>query len=93
MLDLAPYPLLFTLFLFSIYSTNHAYNQIDRDSLLALVFNHTSSPLLNWSSIDCCRREGISCDHKRQVTHIGLPSKGLSGTISPSLGNLTPLSP
>jgi len=51
-----------------------------------------SSPPLNWSSIDCCQWEGISCDHDRQVTHIWLPSKGLSGSISPSLGNLTQLS-
>jgi Leucine-rich repeat (LRR) protein len=89
---LKPFHLLFTLFLFGIFSLNHACNQIDRDSLLSLAFNHASSPPLNWSSIDCCKWEGISCDHKRQVTHIWLPSKGLSGSISPSLGNLTHLS-
>jgi Leucine-rich repeat (LRR) protein len=89
---LKPFHLLFTLFLFGIFSLNHACNQIDRDSLLSLAFNRTSSPPLNWSSIDCCKWEGISCDHKRQVTHIWLPSKGLSGSISPSLGNLTHLS-
>ncbi|XP_059430118.1 receptor-like protein 2 [Corylus avellana] len=89
---LKPFHLLFTLFLFRIFSTNHACNQIDHDSLLSLAFNCMSSPLLNWSSIDCCKWEGISCDHKRQVTHIWLPSKGLSGSISPSLGNLTHLS-
>jgi Leucine-rich repeat (LRR) protein len=87
-----PYHLPFTLFLFCIFSTNHACNQIDRHSLLSLAFNNTSSPPLNWSSIDCCHWEGISCDHKRQVTHIWLPSKGLIGSISPSLGNLTQLS-
>ncbi|XP_059451661.1 receptor-like protein 3 [Corylus avellana] len=92
MVDLAPYHLIFTLFLFGIYSTNHACNQIDRDSLSSLVFKHTSSPLLNWSSIDCCEWEGISCDHKHQITHIGLPFKGLSGSISPLLGNLSQLS-
>ncbi|XP_059430116.1 receptor-like protein 2 [Corylus avellana] len=92
MLDLKPYHLLFTLFLFGIFSTNHACNQIDRDSLLSLAVYRMSSPPLNWSSIDCCQWEGISCDHKHQVTHIWLPSKGLSGSISPSLGNLTQLS-
>ncbi|XP_062172046.1 receptor-like protein 2 [Alnus glutinosa] len=93
MLDFMPYHLLFTLlFLFGIFSANHACNQIDRHSLLSLAFNHTSFPPLNWSSIDCCQWEGISCDHKRQVTHIWLPSKGLTGSISPSLGNLTCLS-
>jgi len=84
--------LLFTLFLFGIFSANHACNQIDRQSLSSLAFNNTSSPPLNWSSIDCCQWEGISCDHDRQVTHIWLPSKGLIGSISPSLGNLTQLS-
>jgi Leucine-rich repeat (LRR) protein len=80
------------LFLFCIFSTNHACNQIDRDSLLSLAFNSTSSSPLNWSSIDCCRWKGISCDHKHQVTRIWLPYRGLSGSLSPSLGNLTQLS-
>jgi Leucine-rich repeat (LRR) protein len=86
------YHLLFTLFLFGIFSANHACNQIDRQSLSSLAFNNMSSPPLNWSSIDCCQWEGISCDHDRQVTHIWLPSKGLIGSISPSLGNLIQLS-
>jgi hypothetical protein len=90
---LKPYHLLFSLlFLFGIFSTNHACSQIDRDSLSSLAFNRTSSPPLIWSSIDCCQWEGISCDHKHQVTRIWLPSKGLTGSISPSLGNLTCLS-
>jgi len=87
-----PYHLLFTLFLFGIFSANHACNQIDRHSLSSLAFNNMSSPPLNWSSIDCCQWEGISCDHDHQVTHIWLPSKGLIGSISPFLGNLTQLS-
>ena len=93
MLDLTPFHHLFmTLFLLGIFSTNHACNQIDRNSLSSLAFNHMSSPPLNWSSIDCCQWEGISCDLKHQVTHIWLTSKGLRGSISPSLGNLTHLS-
>jgi Leucine-rich repeat (LRR) protein len=92
MQDLVPRHLLFTLlFLFVIFSANHACNQTDRSSLLSLPFN-TSSPPLNWSSIDCCHWEGISCDDKGQVTHIWLPYKGLKGSISPSLGNLSYLS-
>ncbi|KAB1227859.1 Tyrosine-sulfated glycopeptide receptor 1 [Morella rubra] len=54
---------------------------MDRNSLLSLPFK-TSSPPLNWSSIDCCQWEGISCDHKGQVKHIWLPSKGLREYIS-----------
>jgi Leucine-rich repeat (LRR) protein len=92
MLDLKPSHLLYALFLLGTFSLNYACNQIDRDSLSSLAFNRTSSPPLNWSSIDCCQWEGISCDHKSRVTHIWLPSRGLSGTISPSLGNLTQLS-
>ncbi|XP_059430148.1 receptor-like protein 3 [Corylus avellana] len=88
---LMPHHLLFTLFLFAIFSANHACNQIERNSLLSLPFN-TSSPPLNWSSADCCYWEGISCDDKGQVTHIWLPYKGLRGSMSPSLGNLTYLS-
>ncbi|XP_062172456.1 receptor-like protein 3 [Alnus glutinosa] len=87
-----PYHLLFTLFLFCIFSTNHACTQIDRDSLSSLASNWLSSPPLNWSSINCCQWEGISCDHKRHVTHIWLPSKGIGGSISLSIGNLTQLS-
>ncbi|KAB1227902.1 Receptor-like protein 2 [Morella rubra] len=64
---------------------------MDRNSLLSLPFK-TSSPPLNWSSIDCCQWEGISCDHKGQVKHIWLPSKGLRGSMSPFLANLTHLS-
>jgi Leucine-rich repeat (LRR) protein len=90
---LKPYHLLLTsLFLFGIFSMNHACNQIHCQSLSSLAFNRMSSPPLNWSSIDCCRWEGISCDHKHQVTRIWLPSRGLSGSLSLSLGNLTQLS-
>jgi len=84
--------LLFTLFLFCIFAANHACNQIDQNSLLSFAFNESSLPL-NWSSsIDCCHWEGIACDPAGYVTHIWLPSKGLKGSISPSLGNLTHLS-
>ncbi|KAB1212573.1 Tyrosine-sulfated glycopeptide receptor 1 [Morella rubra] len=65
---------------------------MDRNSLiLSLPFN-TTSPPLNWSSIDCCNWEGIACDPRGYVTHISLPSKSLTGNIFPFLGNLTHLS-
>ncbi|KAG6683271.1 hypothetical protein I3842_12G004300 [Carya illinoinensis] len=92
MQDLKPHYLFLTLFIFKVFSANHACNQLDRNSLLSLHLNSSNSTPFNWSSINCCHWEGISCDHKGRVTHLWLPSKGLKGSISPSLGNLTRLS-
>ncbi|XP_009127925.1 tyrosine-sulfated glycopeptide receptor 1 [Brassica rapa] len=71
-------------------------NLQDRDSLL-LFSTNVSSPLspLHWNtSTDCCSWEGISCDDSPQnrVTAILLPSRGLSGTLPPSVLNLRRLS-
>ncbi|PRQ35691.1 putative leucine-rich repeat-containing, plant-type, leucine-rich repeat domain, L [Rosa chinensis] len=54
-----------------------------------------SSPLLNWTSADCCNWEGITCHQGGRITHLQLPSKGLKERIilSSSLGNLTHLTP
>ncbi|XP_048441877.1 receptor-like protein 2 [Pyrus x bretschneideri] len=86
--------LLIILLFTSIISTNiHACNQNERSALLS--FNLTlSSPPLNWTSINCCTWEGITCNPEGRVTHLLLPSKGLHGVIftsSSSLGNLTHL--
>ena len=76
-------------------------NQIDKDSLLAFSNNLTlSSPYLplNWSgSIDCCSWEGIFCAKDKdkgdqRVVNVLLTSRGLGGSISASLSNLTALS-
>ncbi|CAL1381254.1 unnamed protein product [Linum trigynum] len=70
-------------------------NPIDRASLLSFFSNisSTSSPPLNWSSAECCRWEGIGCDAiSGRVTHLELPFRGLVGTLSTSLANLTRLS-
>ncbi|KAK2973192.1 hypothetical protein RJ640_009822 [Escallonia rubra] len=75
-------------------SSYYACNQIDYDSLLAFSQNistHPSTPL-SWSSPDCCHWEGIACGRNSRVTSLELPLRGLSGSISPSLGNLTYLS-
>jgi len=66
-------------------------NQLDKDSLLSFSSNLSTFsphlPPLNWSSsIDCCSWEGITCDqNNHHVTHLLLPSRGLTGFISFSL--------
>nr|KYP72016.1 Tyrosine-sulfated glycopeptide receptor 1 [Cajanus cajan] len=68
-------------------------NQLDRESLLAFSRNISTPSPLNWSaSVDCCLWEGIQCDGDLRVIHLLLPSRGLTGFISPSLTNLTALS-
>ncbi|CAK9179816.1 unnamed protein product [Ilex paraguariensis] len=77
------------------FSPNPCYascNQLDRKTLLSLSINNASTPPLNWSSVDCCFWEGISCDGKDRVTHLWLPFSGLRGSIHPSITNLTHLS-
>ncbi|PQQ04701.1 tyrosine-sulfated glycopeptide receptor 1 [Prunus yedoensis var. nudiflora] len=73
-----------------IISTNiHACKQAERSSLLSFA-STLSSPPLNWTSIDCCRWKGITCNKDGWVTHLLLPSKGLKGGLLPSsLANLT----
>ncbi|CAL2253807.1 unnamed protein product [Prunus armeniaca] len=80
------------LLLSCIISTNiHACKETDHSSLLFFASN-LSSPPLNWTSIDCCRWKGITCDQDGWVTRLLLPSKGLKGDISPfSLAYLTHL--
>lgn len=73
--------------------------QLDRDSLLAFARSISPYPPLNWSaSVDCCSWEGIICDDEnrengdQRVIQLLLPSRGLAGSISSSLANLTALS-
>ncbi|CAL8150892.1 unnamed protein product [Prunus armeniaca] len=83
--------LLFLLFSYVISTNIHACKQTERNSLLSFA-STLSSPPLNWTSIDCCRWKGITCNQDGWVTHLLLPSKGLKGGIpSSSLGNLTHL--
>ncbi|KAL6182918.1 hypothetical protein ACLB2K_044330 [Fragaria x ananassa] len=76
----------------------HACNQTERASLLSFALALSSPTFLKWTSDDCCRWQGINCDEAGWVTHLSLPSKGLTfkqGTSFPSsklaLGNLTHL--
>ncbi|CAL8150886.1 unnamed protein product [Prunus armeniaca] len=74
--------LLFLLFSYIISTHIHACKQTERSSLLSFASTLSSSPL-NWTSIDCCRWKGITCDQDGWVTRLLLPSKGLKGRISP----------
>ncbi|CAN6561064.1 unnamed protein product [Malus baccata var. baccata] len=85
--------LIILLFTSAISPNIHACNQNEHSALLS--FNLTlSSPPLNWTSINCCSWEGITCNPEGWVTHLLLPLKGLDGVIftsSSSLANLTHL--
>ncbi|KAL6203764.1 hypothetical protein ACLB2K_027463 [Fragaria x ananassa] len=88
--------ILLLLFIFSTFVTNiHACNQTERSSLQSFALTLSTSTPLNWTSGDCCRWEGISCNRGGSVTHLSLPSKGLKlkgGDFpSSSLENLTRL--
>ncbi|CAL2253735.1 unnamed protein product, partial [Prunus armeniaca] len=83
--------LLFLLFSYIISTNILACKHTERSSLLSLA-STLSSPLLNWTSMDCCHWKGITCNQDGWVTHLLLPSKGLKAGLSPSpLGNLTHL--
>ncbi|XP_043697602.1 tyrosine-sulfated glycopeptide receptor 1-like [Telopea speciosissima] len=85
----------FFLCLFSLPTLYHACNHRDRVSLL--YFSQNLSTPLNWStssssSSDCCIWDGVHCDGNGWVTNLSLSSRGLRGSLSPSLANLTRLS-
>ncbi|KAB2615576.1 tyrosine-sulfated glycopeptide receptor 1-like [Pyrus ussuriensis x Pyrus communis] len=85
--------LLLLLFSCTILTTNiQACNQTERISLLAFSLTLSSSSV-NWSSsVDCCHWNGITCNQEGWVTHLLLPSKGLTGGMFvSSLENLTHL--
>ncbi|KAJ8431764.1 hypothetical protein Cgig2_028981 [Carnegiea gigantea] len=88
--------LLFILLFYSFsFSHQQSCNQEDQQSLLTFSASLSSSlARLNWSpAADCCFAwEGISCDDQGRVTRLWLPSRGLRGNISSSLGTLSRLS-
>lgn len=91
MMNLVILDILSLLVLFCFAFLHQASNLQDQDSLLSFKFNviKSNSPL-NWSSsFDCCLWEGVVCDKDGYVTRLWLPWRGLSGIISPSIGNLT----
>ncbi|KAF8758176.1 hypothetical protein HU200_010698 [Digitaria exilis] len=44
--------------------------------------------LLQFNDTDCCMWEGITCNGKRGISEVSLPSRSLEGHISPSLGDI-----
>ncbi|XP_051147676.1 tyrosine-sulfated glycopeptide receptor 1-like [Andrographis paniculata] len=75
-------------------TSNAACDPLDLDSLSAFNLSISATPPLDWSpSRDCCAWEGIACDAlSGRVTNLWLPSRGLAGSLPPSLLNLTALS-
>uniref|UniRef100_A0A8R7QLQ7 Leucine-rich repeat-containing N-terminal plant-type domain-containing protein n=1 Tax=Triticum urartu TaxID=4572 RepID=A0A8R7QLQ7_TRIUA len=66
----------------------------EKSSLLQLLagLSQDGGLTASWrSNTDCCRWEGISCSLNRMVTDVVLAYRGLEGSISPFLGNLTSL--
>ncbi|KAK9684385.1 hypothetical protein RND81_10G206200 [Saponaria officinalis] len=69
-------------------------NETDHIALLAVkrqLVDHPKGVLSSWNdSVHHCNWEGVTCDHKHsRVTVLDLNSRGLAGTISPFIGNLS----
>ncbi|PKA53814.1 putative LRR receptor-like serine/threonine-protein kinase [Apostasia shenzhenica] len=75
--------------------SSHTNNSTDRHALLSfksLLFDPTGA-LASWNdSVDFCRWPGVTCSgrrHPQRATGLELDALGLSGPISPAIGNLT----
>ncbi|XP_022843878.1 tyrosine-sulfated glycopeptide receptor 1-like [Olea europaea var. sylvestris] len=76
----------------SVYTCHGSCNEQDRNSLSSFNLSISTPSPLNWSlSFDCCSWEGVGCDESGRVNSLLLPSKGLIGTMSPFIVNLTSL--
>ncbi|GLT61620.1 hypothetical protein SLA2020_343150 [Shorea laevis] len=69
-------------------------NTTDHLALKAIkskISNDPQGSLTSWNdSLHFCQWEGITCSHRRnRVTILDLSSRGLVGSLSPSIGNLT----
>ncbi|CAA2988403.1 tyrosine-sulfated glycopeptide receptor 1 [Olea europaea subsp. europaea] len=76
----------------SVYICHGSCNEQDRNSLSSFNLSISTQPPLYWSlSFDCYSWEGVGRDESGRVNSLFLPSKGLVGTISPFIVNLTSL--
>ncbi|KAK9749246.1 hypothetical protein RND81_02G112500 [Saponaria officinalis] len=69
-------------------------NETDHIALLTVkrqLVDHSEGLLSSWNdSVHHCNWEGVTCDHKHnRVRVLDLNSRGLAGTISPFIGNLS----
>ncbi|KAK9725065.1 hypothetical protein RND81_05G119800 [Saponaria officinalis] len=79
---------------FTVDSVEYPGNETDHSALLAIkrqLADHPGGILSSWNhSLHHCNWAGVFCGHKhRRVTGLELYSSGLSGTISPFIGNLS----
>ncbi|EEC81226.1 hypothetical protein OsI_24274 [Oryza sativa Indica Group] len=70
--------------------------EVERKALLSFLADAASRAgdgiVGEWQrSPDCCTWDGVGCGGDGEVTRLSLPGRGLGGTISPSIGNLTAL--
>ncbi|OEL16812.1 Receptor-like protein 2 [Dichanthelium oligosanthes] len=72
-------------------SLSSSCSEHEKSSLLQFLagLSQDHSLTVSWrNSMDCCSWEGITCNTNMEVTEVSLPSRGLKGHISLSLGNL-----
>ncbi|KAF7110810.1 hypothetical protein CFC21_110888 [Triticum aestivum] len=82
------------LLVFCLPSPTSSCTEQEKDSLLRFLaeLSQDSGLSASWRNVtDCCKWEGIACRQDRTVIDVLLPSKGLEGHISRSLGALTGL--
>ncbi|KQJ93382.2 tyrosine-sulfated glycopeptide receptor 1-like [Brachypodium distachyon] len=82
--------------LISLPSPTSSCTEQEKSSLLQFLaeLSQDGSLTVSWrrNGTDCCTWEGIICGLNGTVTDVSLASRGLEGSISPFLGNLTGLS-
>ncbi|KAL7608397.1 hypothetical protein Lser_V15G11290 [Lactuca serriola] len=70
---------------------SHGSNETDYQALLQFKSMITNDPLSSWNtSFHFCDWRGVSCGKRhRRVTSLSLNSRGLQGSLSPHVGNLS----
>ena len=78
----------------AVFASSNIGNETDRQALLAFKTQISHDPenvFSSWNdSLHFCEWEGVICGHKhRRVTILDLQSRGLVGSLSPFIGNLS----